>query len=32
MSEETAGHHGRLPLTGLQLGQEVVAVEVVQLF
>lgn len=31
MSEEAAGHHGRLPLAGLQLWQEVVAVEVVQL-
>lgn len=32
VSEETAGHHGRFPLTGLQFWQEVVAVEVVQLF
>lgn len=31
MSEEAAGHHGGVPLAGLQLGQEVVAVEVVQL-
>lgn len=31
MSEEAAGHHGRFPLAGLQLWQEVVAVEVVQL-
>lgn len=31
ISEEAAGHHGRLPLTGLQLGQEVVAVKVVEL-
>lgn len=30
MSEEAAGHHGGLPLAGLQLGQEVVAVEVVE--
>lgn len=32
MSEEAAGHHGGLPLAGLQLWQEVVAVEVVKLF
>lgn len=31
MSEEAAGHHARLPLAGLQLWQEVVAVEVIQL-
>lgn len=31
MSEEAAGHHGSVPLAGLQLRQEVVAVEVVQL-
>lgn len=30
MSEEAAGHHGGLPLAGLQLGQEVVAVEVIE--
>lgn len=30
MSEEAAGHHGGLSLAGLQLGQEVVAVEVVE--
>lgn len=32
MSEEAAGHHGRFPLTRLQFWEEVVAVEVVQLF
>lgn len=32
VSEETASHHGRLPLTGLQFWEEVVAVEVMQLF
>lgn len=31
MSEETASHHGRISLTGLQLREEVVAVEVAQL-
>lgn len=31
MSEEAASHHGGVALAGLQLGQEVVAVEVVQL-
>jgi len=31
MSEEAAGHHGGLPLAGLQLRQEIVAVEVVKL-
>lgn len=31
MSEEASGHHGGVPLAGLQLRQEVVAVEVVQL-
>lgn len=31
MSEEAAGHHGRFPLAGLQLWQEVVAVEVIEL-
>lgn len=31
MSEEAACHHGGVPLAGLQLRQEVVAVEVVQL-
>lgn len=31
VSEETASHHGRFPLTGLQLREEVVAVEVAQL-
>lgn len=30
MSEEAARHHGRLSLAGLQLWQEVAAVEVVQ--
>lgn len=30
MSEEAAGHHGRFPLAGLQLWQEVVAVEIVK--
>lgn len=32
MSEEAAGHHGRFSLTRLQFGEEVVAVEVMQLF
>ena len=31
MSEKAAGHHGRLLLAGLQLWQEVVAVEAVKL-
>lgn len=31
MSEKAAGHHGGLPLAGLQLWQEVVTVEVVKL-
>lgn len=31
MSEKAAGRHGRLPVTGLQLRQEVVAVEAVKL-
>lgn len=30
MSEEAAGHHGGLPLAGLQLRKEVVAVEVIE--
>lgn len=32
MSEEAAGHQSGFPLTGLELRQEVVAVEVIQLF
>lgn len=31
MSEEAAGHHGWLPLTGLQLWQEIMAVKVKKL-
>ena len=31
MSEKATGHHGRLPLAGLQLWQKVVAVEVIKL-
>lgn len=31
MSEKAARHHGRIPLTGLQFRQKVVAVEVVKL-
>lgn len=31
MSEKAASHHGRVPLAGLQLWQEVVAVEVIKL-
>lgn len=31
MSKKAAGHHGGLPLAGLQLWQEVVAMEVVKL-
>lgn len=31
VSEETAGHHGRFPLTGLQFWEEVAVMEVMQL-
>lgn len=31
MSEKAAGHHGSIPLTGLQLWQEVVTVEIIEL-